>query len=353
VLSHIFQSSGKEEKALQCLDMIERYMKEQKDRDDELYAAAMSKVDKDFLFSEGSITTSALEGPKKQDKQDIKARASTVRANAKKRHAQEKATLAFCRLSVYHKMQPHPSSDDELLIDKLIRELIDLLKSGTNSHSNASSSRHAANVVGHDSKSLVRDDHIFALTLDAIRVVKVRRILASSSSQNEHEASNLYDLLLESLPKSDSRRPFILLDRLNAMLTARFQMEGSESSCHSFDKKNLLLAREYIAIMKSSFGQSSSRGNNDASMLFVDSSKAIHDELIQDSKTYFARAVSLYHSSNAFELCAEYAEMLETVLGAGQHTDDFEMQIGEVLAIKAYAQSMIGETVEAVRTMYF
>ena len=195
--------------------------------------------------------------------------------------------------------------------------------------------------------------HCIIKTLDAIRVVKVRRILAGSSSQNEHEASNLYDLLLESLPKSDSRRPFILLDRLNAMLTARFQMEGSESSCHSFDKENLLLAREYIAIMKSSFGQSSSRGNNDASMLFVDSSKAIHDELIQDSKTYFARAVSLYHSSNAFELCAEYAEMLETVLGAGQHTDDFEMQIGEVLAIKAYAQSMIGETVEAVRTMYF
>ena len=162
VLSHIFQSSGKEDKALQCLDMIERYMKEQKNRDDELYATAMSKVDKDFVFSESNITTTAL-GPQKQDKQDIKARASTVRANAKKRHAQEKATLAFCRLMVYHKTQPRPSPDDELLIDKLIWELVDLFKSGTTLHSNASSPRHALNVVGYDNKSAVRDDHIFAL----------------------------------------------------------------------------------------------------------------------------------------------------------------------------------------------
>ena len=121
VLSHIFQSSGKQEKALQCLDMIERYMKEQKDRDDELYATAMSKVYKDFIFSECDITALG----KKQDKQDIKSRAHSVTANAKKQHAQEKVTLAFCRLMIYHKVQPRPSSEEEALIDKLIREIAD------------------------------------------------------------------------------------------------------------------------------------------------------------------------------------------------------------------------------------
>lgn len=184
----------------------------------------------------------------------------------------------------------------------------------------------------------------------------MRRILAGSFNSSENEASNLYNLLLESLSKSDSRRPFILLDRLTALLTARFQMEGGESSCHSLDKQTLLLAREYIAIVKSSFEQSSRVAEQDASTLFVDSSQAIRDELIQDSKAHFARAVSLYHSSNAYDLCAEYAEMLETVLGADQHTDDFEKtnaQLGEVIAIKAYSLSMIGKTAEAVRTMYF
>lgn len=157
VLSNIFQSEGQHDKAIQCLDMIEKYMEEQKDRDDELYAAAMSKVDSD-LFSEGAITASAIEGPKKQDKLDIKARASTVRANAKKRHSQEKATLAFCRLMIYDKMQPCPSPEQELMIDKLIHELADLSKSTKCSSLNQ-------NVFGiscYGGKS-VDEDHIFSL----------------------------------------------------------------------------------------------------------------------------------------------------------------------------------------------
>ena len=72
-----------------------------------------------LLFLEGTALG------RKKDKQDIKSRAHSVRANAKKRHAQEKATLAFCRLMIYHKVQPRPSSQEDALIDKLIRELAD------------------------------------------------------------------------------------------------------------------------------------------------------------------------------------------------------------------------------------
>lgn len=157
VLSHIFQTDGKKEKALQCLDMVEKYMNEQKNRDDELYATAMSKVNKDF-FSEGAITASAIEGPKKQDKLDIKSRASTVRANAKQRHAQEKATLAFCRLMIYHKVQPRPSPDEESLIDKLIQDLAALSKS-TKSFSLNQNTFVVAAVEGKSAG----DDHIFSL----------------------------------------------------------------------------------------------------------------------------------------------------------------------------------------------
>jgi hypothetical protein len=154
VLSNIFQLEGKQEKALRCLDMIEQYMKEQKERDDELYVIAKSKVDKDFVFSE-----SAIEGPKQQDKLDIKARASTVRANAKKRHAQEKSTLAFCRLMIYHKVQPHPSAEEELHIDKLIIELADLCNLTKSFNSSASSAQNSLCVVSYDGG----DDHILTL----------------------------------------------------------------------------------------------------------------------------------------------------------------------------------------------
>lgn len=154
VLSHIFQTEGKPEKALQCLDMIKKYIKEQKDRDDELYATAISKVDTE-LFSEDAITASAIEGPKKQDKLDIKARASTVRTHSKKRHAKEKATLAFSRLMIYHKMQPHPGTDEELQIDKLLCELADLCKFSNISNTTV------------DGKSAVDDDHMFSLVSSA------------------------------------------------------------------------------------------------------------------------------------------------------------------------------------------
>ena len=162
VLSHIFQSSGKQEKALQCLDMIEQYMKEQRDRDDELYATAMSKVDND-LFSEGNVTASALGGPKKQDKLDIKSRASTVRANAKSRHAQEKATLAFCRLMIYHKMPPNPGTEEESIIDQLICEMTDLCKSIKTSNSTVLPAHQNIGITVFDSKNAASGDHIFTL----------------------------------------------------------------------------------------------------------------------------------------------------------------------------------------------
>jgi hypothetical protein len=162
-MSHIFQSTGKKEKALQCLDMIENYMKEQQDRDDELYANATSKVDKEFVFSEGDITAS-IEGPKKQDKIDIKTRATTARANAKKRHSEEKATLAYCRIMIYHKALPCPSCEEESMIDKLIRELVDLsCKYIKTPYSPAPSAQNFLGVAGYDGKRTAGDDRIFTL----------------------------------------------------------------------------------------------------------------------------------------------------------------------------------------------
>ena len=63
LLSVSYQSSGEKEKALACLDRIEAYMKEQHDRDNELFSNVMNRLSsgEDFVFSEGGAT-SALEG---------------------------------------------------------------------------------------------------------------------------------------------------------------------------------------------------------------------------------------------------------------------------------------------------
>ena len=63
LLSVSYQSSGQKDKALMCLDSVEKYMKEQHIRDNDLHSTVMNKLSngKDFVFSEGAATSS-LEG---------------------------------------------------------------------------------------------------------------------------------------------------------------------------------------------------------------------------------------------------------------------------------------------------
>ena len=176
-----------------------------------------------------------------------------------------------------------------------------------------------------------------------------------SNPQSQLESKgDPYKVLLDKLPKSDSRRPFVLLDRLNALLTARFQMEGKTSTNLALDHESLHLAQEFTDTVKTMFEQTQKATGRDSSetTLFVDSSKTIRQKIFEDAKAHFARGVSLYHSSNAHTLCAEYAGMLEQILGLSHQTSyDFQndnSQLGEVIAIKAYALSMSGKSAEAV-----
>eukprot|EP00804_Cyclotella_cryptica_P000737 CCRYP_001018-RA/>CCRYP_001018-RA protein AED:0.02 eAED:0.02 QI:978/1/1/1/0.71/0.62/8/2038/1234 len=358
-MSHIFQSTGKQEKALQCLDMIENYMKEQQDRDDQLYTTAINKVEKDFLFSEGDITAS-IEGPKNQDKIDIKTRATTARANAKKRHFEEKATLAYCRIMIYHKALPHPSCEEELLIDKLLRELVDLSSTFIKTaNSSVPSARKFLGVAGYNGTRTTGGDRIFTLAINAIRVVRVRRILSDRSGQQVDGSltgGDPYKALLDKVPKTDVRRPFIQLDRLNAMLTARYQMENHPKNV-LLDDEYLCLAREYVESLKSFSEQSTViRGNRDPSdgTLFAASGQSICNDLFRETQAHFARVVSLYHSIHAHKLCAQYAEMLEAILRltdrpnySGFESND--IQLGEVIVVKAHALSMSGNSTDACK----
>jgi hypothetical protein len=145
-----------------------------------------------------------------------------------------------------------------------------------------------------------------------------------------------------------------LLDRLNAFLTARYLADDSMHS-RLLDNESLNLAREYIEVATPFFDKSSARGNSSISdtTLFVASNQAMFSELFHETKAALARAVSLYHSTDEHMLCAQYAEMLETILKLTDSTDfsDYEninAQVGEVIAVKSYALSMSGSSADAV-----
>eukprot|EP01082_Thalassiosira_pseudonana_P006929 g15028.t1 g15028 contig21:392906-399472(-) len=330
LLTQIFQSTGEKGKAISCLDQIEKYMKEQQNRDDELFTTVMRKLGegKDFGFSESSV----IEDPKKQDKVDLKARASSARVNAKKRHVKEKATLAFSRIRVYHKSLSGPAPDEEALIDRLLREMVDLSMKFTSP--DASSAQHAIAI-----------QDIFVLTMDAIRMTHVRRRISKMTGGSV--GVDPYRQLLDKFPKSHFRYPYILLDKLNAMLTSQYQLRELQVDIRGLDDETLSMAQEYLEIAKPFFDK---RSNVEGSTLVASSAQSASKDLFEETKSHFARAVSLYHSSHEFDLCAQWTAMFESILRCDDTSLVDEAMIGEIQSVRAFALSMSGNSAEGLMT---
>ena len=300
-------------------------------------------------------------------KADIRTRAQTARTDAKSRHAKEKATLAFARIMIFHKTPPIPSLDEEVLIDKKLRELVDLSwQFKSVSRSDVSSAQHAittANQLSSVDNKTCGDDHIFKITLQAIRVVHVRRIVAKISGDCiELSTTDPYKILLDKFPKSHLRRPFILLDQLVAMLTASYQVRGQKYNCESMsklDEQALQRAKDFIETAKSFFEKSAStiKGTRDTdTTLFVTSARSLSDHLYQEALTHFSRTVSLYHSTKEWALCAHWSDMLQIIFQFNHQAnttvslENSDVLLGQVMTVKAFAQSSSGDSANGVCT---
>ncbi len=354
VLSFICQSTGKREAAITCLDQIEKYMDEQQARDKKLFSDVMTNL-KDcdsFVFSEES---GATDGPKKQDKRDIKSRAQTAQMNSNSRHAKEQATLAFSRIMVFHKTLPCPTKEEEAFIDAKIGELVELAWKYKNEPADMRAISSANQISTDDDSS--DSDHIFKITLQAIRVVHIRRILSKATKRCDY-GSTPYKSILNKF-QNTHRRPFILLDQLNAILTAQYKVrqdECNEGSRTWLDKEAMTMANEFIDIVTDAFKQSSSTdiGSRDYNTtLFVPRDQLLRNQLLQDTKIHFARAVSLYHASKDYKLCAHWSDLLHNVLKINcvdVSLDEENALLNQVLLVKAFSQSMCGDDAMGMRT---
>jgi tetratricopeptide (TPR) repeat protein len=338
LLSVTYQSSSKKEKAIICLDKIQSYMEEQHARDNELHSQVMTTLGsgKDFVFSERGSISSINHFEK--DASDIKTRSIAALDDARSRHDAEKATLTFSRIMIFHKSIPTPSPEEESLIDKHIRDLVDLALCVSSSSTSKSSS--SSKTKGH------RD--IFDMALRAIRQVHVRRKVSEMSVTGSEAiaCADNYALFLDKSIKMNSiRRPFIMLDKLNAMLAIQYKVRerkcATKSIISRLDSEALLIAKEFIEMVTTFVGN----GNSDTT-LFVASNQSLSNELFQESKIHFARAVSLYHSLNAHHECAQWSDLLIHFLNLKQTTilslEDSDVLLGQVMAVNAYAQSMSG-----------
>jgi len=340
LLSVTYQSSSKKEKAIICLDRIQSYMEEQHARDNELHSQVMSTLGsgKDFVFSE-RVSISSINHFEK-DASDIKTRSIIALDDARSRHDAEKATLAFSRIMIFHKAIPNPSQVEESLIDKHIRDLMDL--SFCVSSSSTSKSSSSSKTKGHGD--------IFEMALRAIRQVYVRRAVSEMSGAVSSSVTytDNYSLFLDnSIKMHNIRRPFIMLDKLNAMLAIRSSRKFATKSISRLDSEALLIAKEFIEMVTTFVGN----GNSDTT-LFDTSNQSLSNELFEESKIHFSRAVSLYHSLNAHHECAQWSDLLIHFLNLKQTTilslEDSDVLLGQVMAVNAYAQSMSGNHAEGV-----
>ena len=106
-----------------------------------------------------------------------------------------------------------------------------------------------------------------------------------------------------------------MLDRLNAMLAVKYQAQerklGSKS-VDQLDSRTLQFAKKYLETVKVFFGdksRSGTRGND--TTLFASSEQSLSNELFEESKLHFTRAVSFYHSLALHDLCSQWSDLLQ------------------------------------------
>lgn len=352
VLSAVLQTLGMKQDAIGCLDQVEKYLTERYKRDEELYVDAMNALgnDKDFVFSEESviesklllfclpedssfqvkcsyfvpsdITTFSPSGPKAQDKADIRNRADTALTKGRQTQTREKATLSSRRIKLFN---DNPSSqEDERCIDDELHSMIELVPK-----------KQEISLV----EKKFENEQILKMTLQAIRSVYVRRKMLGTSNEGNVALFDPYRLMFDRLATSHQLRPFVLLDKISATLSIAFEVRRRklESEYESIDQEAIILADEYI----SSFKRDSAVKID--TTLFVDAKNSMKTELFEETKVQFGRAVSLYHSFDAYEICSKWASLLKDVLESRKLSSEHEdPNLAEVLSILAYSLSMSG-----------
>lgn len=248
--------------------------------------------------------------------------------------------MAFSRIMTFHKTLPSPSLEEESVIDRWVTDLVEQALGITQNQYSSVGSKNG-------------NSEVFNLALHAIRLVHVRRIMsrASGAVGGIGSTADNYKYLFDKLPKSHFQRPFVMIDKLNAMLAIGYQMREQ-----GFDAKAILqldtdavaTAKELLGVIKSFIEKPKPKIHDIDTTLFTTSThQPMSRELCDQAKIHFARAVSLFHASGAHELCAQWSDLLQCILQmepkSSMPLTDSDMILGQVMAVKAYALSMSGD----------
>ena len=124
---------------------------------------------------------------------------------------------------------------------------------------------------------------------------------------------------------------------------------GFAKSITQLDKEALQIAKDFLAMVKKATGGK----DDDGSTLFAASNQSLNNELFEETKHHFSKAVSLYHSLEAHDMCAQWSQLLESItqLKTGISLEDSDLLLGQVMTVKAYAQTISGNQATGVSTI--
>jgi len=251
---------------------------------------------------------------------------------------------------------PAPNAEEETAIDSQLRLLVIL------------SSKFCPSTTDPLSKNnlLVNNHDVFELALTATRIVRVRRLTeeAEGLKPNNVDFLNPYNILLETYKKGHQKYLSIVLDQLNAILTTiQILKEKKSKTSIKLNSAGLALGKNLLKEMEHSLSSSFSEKRKPESdtTLFLDP-KCIHnvaDEVIRESRTQFARAVSFYRISDCHSLCAEWAGLLSSILQLIQKTNfitkeqiskqEADKVTAEIMGVRAHELALSGNYAAGVK----
>ena len=364
VLSHVCNKENMIDEAHKCLDRIELYIDEQKNRDEELFTNTMNDlVDKDAagIHSFSNPSDLALEGPKKKDMSEIKSRAQLARAKARCGEIAERINLAFSKIMLINGSTASAVSEEDKKNFNIIFERLVQLSATMNSNE----SDFGVGETYLNQTPLNQDnENTMDLVFVAARTIFMHRIRQMLSNNNVI-IEDPFSKLLRAYQPDNERYLFVMLEHLNSLLVAIQSSKNEKVSSHllaKIEQQSRSVGRDFIMKLKSLMvpvfkDAKNSLGVNDSYLLPQDFN-GNNEKLMEASREFFTRAVAFHHHLNdEHNKTIEWCDMLIEVLLLSQTKDaastqhkicdqdstskgTWDKNLSGIMAIKALALTM-------------
>ena len=280
----------------------------------------------------------------------------------------ERMNLSYCRIMIYSKNPTGINVDEEKQIDNQFQSMMKIVRDVEASNFDASTREETQSINSYAVPSKQRN--AFDLALSAARFIFMRR--HENKCFNGH-CEDPYITLFNIYPKVHKKNMLIQLEFLNTLLVliedSKRQNNHNERHCDdAIEHRAIDAGKEIVTQLNTLMNEMTNKANDkmDTSTLFSSNKENPHtdfERIVKYSKEYFARAVSLYYSTNEeYDKTIEWCNLLMEIMRKSEQfvfvsNQDSESKLdcrdqvmSGVMATKALSLSMTNSHGAAIKT---